>query len=196
MDSSRSSQVPMMQECLLDTAPTETPSGGLAFDTVFEQQLAYVWNSLRRLGVPPRDVEDLAHDVFLKVYGQFNRYEPGRPIRPWLFGFAARVASDYRRRARNRLEVLDSPAEPCDPEPSALEQLLSAEAMSTAEKLLEHIELGPRAVFILHELDECTIPEVARALGIPIPTAYSRLRLARKQFSLALERLGRRGGER
>ncbi len=179
-----------------ETVPLERGQGRLEFSALFERELEYVWNSLRRLGVPPRDIEDLAHDVFFKVYQQLDRYEPGRPIRPWLFGFAARVASDYRRRARNRFEILDAPSEPHDPLPSALEQLVNAEALAMAESILQQLALAPRAVFILHELDGCPIPEVALALGIPVPTAYSRLRLARQQFSASLNRLRLRGGVR
>ena len=183
-----------MESSLLKSDPPERRSSRLDFSAVFEQELGYVWNSLRRLGVPPRDIEDLAHDVFLKVFRRFDRYEPGRPIRPWLFGFAARVASDYRRRACNRREILESTAEPCDPLPTALEHLVNLEALRMAEAALQRIDLAPRAVFILHELDGCPIPEAAQVLGIPVPTAYSRLRLARKQFSAALRRLSRRGG--
>jgi RNA polymerase sigma-70 factor, ECF subfamily len=183
-----------MESNVLESAPPEGRSSTVDFRTVFEEELEYVWNSLRRLGVPPRDIEDVAHDVLLQVYRQLDRYDPGRPIRPWLFGFAFRVASDYRRLARNRLEILDAAAEPRDPLPSALDQLVNAEAMDMAQAVLESIDIAPRAVFILHELDECPIPEVARVLGIPVPTAYSRLRLARKQFSASLERRRRRRG--
>jgi RNA polymerase sigma-70 factor, ECF subfamily len=184
----------MMESHVLGSAPAERRSSTVDFRNVFERELDYVWNSLRRLGVPPRDIEDLAHDVFLQVFRQLDRYEPARPIRPWLFGFAARIASDYRRRARNRLEILGLSTEPPDPRPNALDRLANAEAAALAEAVLERIDLGPRSVFILHELDDCPVPEIARALGIPIPTAYSRLRIARKQFSVAVDRLRRRGG--
>ena len=58
------------------------------FEAVFEAELGYVWTSLRRLGVQPRDLEDVAHEVFLKAYGSFSSYDSNRPIRPWLFAFA------------------------------------------------------------------------------------------------------------
>ena len=139
-----------MESHVLGSAPPEGRSSTVDFRTLFEQQLDYVWNSLRRLGVPPRDIEDLAHDVFLQVFRQLGCYEPTRPIRPWLFGFAVRVASDYRRRARNRFEILDLATEPEDSRPSALDRLVNAEAIATAEAILERIDLGPRSVFILH----------------------------------------------
>jgi DNA-directed RNA polymerase specialized sigma24 family protein len=51
-------------------------------------------------------------------------------------------------------------------------------------------EVGPlkREVFVLAELEEMTTPEIAEAVGIPLNTAYSRLRVARQEFSEALAR--------
>jgi RNA polymerase sigma-70 factor, ECF subfamily len=193
MDSTRPSQIGLMDCEATNSSPPDEPPEGVEFRSLFEEHLDYVWNSLRRLGVPPRDIEDLAHDVFLKVYVQLDRYEPRRPIRPWLFGFAFRVASDYRRLARNRLELLDVPVERSASDPNPLEHLEAAEAMILAEAIVGRIDLLPRAVFILHELDECPIPEIAEVFGIPVATAYSRLRLARKQFSQAVDRQIRRG---
>ena len=67
------------------------------FRRIFDAELGYVWGTLRRLGVGPADVEDVAHDVFLQVYDKLAVYDRTRPLRPWLFGFAFRAASGYRR---------------------------------------------------------------------------------------------------
>ncbi len=54
---------------------------------------------------------------------------------------------------------------------------------------LDEIELSRRAVFVLHELDGFTCEEIARTLEIPIGTTYSRLRLARQDFTATMNRL-------
>ena len=54
--------------------------------------------------------------------------------------------------------------------------------------------LAHRAVLILHDMDEASVPEIAVALGIGLNTAYSRLRLGRDAFRLALGRNIARGG--
>jgi RNA polymerase sigma-70 factor, ECF subfamily len=167
------------------------------FDTLFETEFNYVWNSLRRLGVPRRDLEDLTHDVFLRVIRQWARYDRSRPIRPWLFAFAVRVASDYRRLARHRVEFFDIDPDydtSVAPTPSALDRMLCIESLSFAQRALDSLDLERRAVFILHELDGYNMPDVARALGIPLNTAYSRLRLAREQFNVTFARLQVRRG--
>src|SRR5262245_45054218 len=93
------------------------------FRAVFEAELDYVFATLRRLGVPPRDLEDVAHEVFLRVHQRWNEYDPSRPLRPWLFAFALRLASDYRRLARHRRELFAEPDEPASAAPGADELL-------------------------------------------------------------------------
>lgn len=167
-----------------------------SFRAIFERDLGYVWTSLRRLGVPARDLEDLSHDVFFRVHQRLADYDRERPFRPWLFGFCFRVASDYRRRSANQRELLGAELEPTDPSPDALDRLVQAEAMSLAQLVLQSLELDRRAVFVMHDVDGVPVPEVAEALGIPLNTAYSRLRLARQQFSDSLQRERLRRGER
>jgi len=164
-----------------------------AFPELFAAHFDYVWHALRRLGVREADLEDVTHDVFLAVFRKLGEFDAARPLRPWLFGFAFRKASDYRELARHRFEVVSDNVERPDARPSALDHAMQSEALVAARAALATLELGRRAVFILHELDDCPMPEVACALGIPLNTAYSRLRLARAELALAVRRLRRRG---
>ena len=76
-----------------------------------------------------------------------------------------------------------------DSTPNADEQLQASEARSIVVAALQAIDEHRRAVFILHELDEQPMPEIAAALEIPLNTAYSRLRLARDEFRAAVARI-------
>lgn len=151
------------------------------FHTIFEAEYDYVWASLRRLGVPPRELEDLAHEVFLRIHHNLEKFDETRPLRPWLFAFAFRVASEHRRLRRNMWE--QPRADLDDAGPTALH---GAEARGEARDLV-HRALGvlsetTRPVFIMYEMDGFTMKEVAAALDLPLNTAYSRLRLAREAF--------------
>src|SRR5688500_8164340 len=77
--SSKAAKVP-------DTALPMDAGGAVTFEGVYRSEFAYVWQSLRRLGVAPSDLEDLAHDVFLKVHKALPTYDRARPLKPWLFG--------------------------------------------------------------------------------------------------------------
>lgn len=171
--------------------PTPTPD----FGSIFEEQLTYVWGSLRRLGVRHADLEDQAHEVFLRVHARLKDYDTARPIRPWLFAFVFRVASDYRRLALHRVEVLGASPEAVDPERPADLRIQAAEDRALLLAALDAVEIDRRAVLILHDIDEVPVPAIAEALGIPVGTAYSRLRLGREELATALRRLRKQRGD-
>ncbi len=174
--------------------PAEDPRG---FRNIFEREFDYVWLSLRRLGVHERDLEDVAQEVFVQVHKRLADYDPERPIRPWLFAFAFRCASsDWRRLARHRVELLGEHAEPPASAPGSEASLARAQDVVTLMGALEEIDLDRRAVFILFELDECPMKEIAERLGLPLFTAYSRLRVAREEFAAAARRLQAEEGGR
>jgi RNA polymerase sigma-70 factor (ECF subfamily) len=177
-----------------DCAPSDADTRA-RFRAVFEREFDYVWGSLRRLGVHARDLEDVAQEVFVQVHRRIDVYDPARPIRPWLFAFALRCASDWKRLARHRVEVLGVDREPAAATPRPDMVLEQAEDVRLVLCALEQIEIERRAVFILHDLDECPMREIAGSLGIPFNTGYSRLRAAREDFTAAVRRLrARRGG--
>lgn len=168
-------------------------TASLDFPTIFKSEFAWVWRTVRRLGAREADTEDLVHEVFVVFFRTQSDYDPARALRPWLFGIAFRVVSSHRRRASVRREVLDDPAEPPDSKPGAEQQLGKAEDNSLVLQALQMIPEERRVVFVLHELDEVAMPEVARTLQIPLNTGYSRLRIARQEFRDAV--LALRGKE-
>jgi RNA polymerase sigma-70 factor (ECF subfamily) len=166
------------------------------FTSVFAEQLGYVVRSLRRLGVPERDLEDVAHDTFIVVHRKLVEYDTSRPLRPFLFGIAYRVASDYRRRARHRYERLVDPPAPPQAASSPEQALDVAQHQRLVLAALQGLDPERCAVFVMMDIDSHAAPEVATALAIPLNTVYSRLRIARGEFAAAVQRLQHRGGRR
>lgn len=166
----------------------EEERGAISLADVFERHAAYVWSSLRRLGVPEADAEDLLADVFLQVHRQLATYDAARPIRPWLFGFAFRIASQHRRSARQKHERLVE-VDVEDPAPGPHDEAVRAEDRALLLEAMEGVELDRRAVLVLFEIDEVPMKEVAASLDIPVNTAWSRLRLAREELAAAVKRI-------
>jgi len=177
-------------------APEPPPSPG-AHDAalvaqVYESECGYVWNNLRRLGVHERDLEDVVHEVFLVFYRRLAAFDTARPVRPWLYGICARVASDYRGSARYRREVLEAePPEPWDSPPLPDENLAQKRERALVMAALDALEMNARIVFVMHDIAGHTIAEAASSLDLPMSTLYSRLRVARKQFEVAVKRIRR-----
>jgi len=156
---------------------------------LYKQEFGYAWRTLRRLGVREGDLPDLAHDFFIVVYRHLADYDPSRPVRPWLFGIAFRVVSDYRRSARIARETLGDAPDVVDRSPPVDEQIAERQAREAVMRALDELDLDRRAVLVMHDLEGQPVPEIAAALMIPVPTAYSRLRLAREDLAAAIKRL-------
>jgi RNA polymerase sigma-70 factor, ECF subfamily len=175
--------------------PLPQSDRNVAFSALFRTEFSYVWSSLRRCGVSPRDTDDVAHEVFIKVYEKLPDYDTSRPIKPWLFGFAYRAASDYRKLARHRIEQLGHEGREAVEAPNGDSALEQREDAALVEEALEAIDLERRAVLVAYELDETPMKEIADALEIPLHTGYSRLRVAREEFAAAVRRIRLQRGE-
>ncbi len=162
----------------------------VVFRALFSENFGFVWNVLRRLGVAEADREDLANEVFFRVYKAIGTYDSARPARPWLCAFAARVASEHRRLARHRAEILGEQPDAAAPSSAPENALDRARQRELLAEALDTLDADRRSVFVLHDLEELTTAEVAQALGIPDGTVSSRLRSARADVAAAARRLG------
>jgi RNA polymerase sigma-70 factor (ECF subfamily) len=152
------------------------------------EQLAAVWRLLRRLGVPVSDLDDAAQQVLLVVTERRADILPDKE-RAFVFGTALRVARTMLREPRLRtVELHDDVALADDVAP--IEELLDRHtARRILDQLLEQMSFDYRAVFVLFEIEELSLSEIAQALDIPRGTAASRLRRARVQFEGLLTRV-------
>jgi RNA polymerase sigma-70 factor (ECF subfamily) len=153
---------------------------------LYREHAAFVWRTLRRLGIPDADVDDAAHEVFMVAFRKRDTLWDRRYARSWLFGIARRVARHTRRTLDRRPAPLDRAVSTADGPES---QVARAQAVELARTALDGMDVRRRAVFVLSELEELSAPEVAAALSIPVNTVYSRLRKARAEFEQAIARL-------
>jgi RNA polymerase sigma-70 factor (ECF subfamily) len=150
-----------------------------SFDAIYAREFEYVWRTLGRLGVASSDIADAAHDVFVVLYKKRGELDPARPVRPLLFGIARRIAAITRRKQRPEADA-DADLVVAAPPHAERDMLWQA---------LAGLDDDRRAVFILHDLEGHTGPEIAALLEIPVNTVHSRLRLARADLVAALQRL-------
>lgn len=168
------------------------------FASVYRLNFAYVFRTLRRLGVRPAELNDATQETFMVVLRRLDDYEPERPIEPWLFGIAFRVAAaQRRRRARRIIEVFSRPEDVADDDSLGPESSFAdRQARGLVLEGLEALNLDRRAVFVMHDIDGQSVPEIARALDVPLNTVYSRLRVAREEFFARIQKLRRRRGQK
>ncbi len=157
-----------------------------AFEAVYRAHFRFVWRSLCRLGVPDRDLADAVQEVFVVVHKKLVEFDAQSRVTTWLYAIALRVASDRRRRASERHEVLGDAAERTSAASTDSSELADRRAL--LEKVLAALPLEQRAVFTLFELEGLDGEEIGRLLAIPVATVHSRLRLAREGFRRAVSR--------
>jgi RNA polymerase sigma-70 factor, ECF subfamily len=189
---------PTLEPLAVPTRPlTSAPEARARnFRALYEAHLDFVWRNLCRLGVYASDVEDRTQEVFVVAHRRFDDFEDrGHGPRAWLFQIVLRVASDARRHRRRHPEDPDGgdATARASVDPSQADAVERREAISQLDAALETIDVGRRAVLVLHEIEEMTAPEIAQVLAIPLNTVYSRLRVARAELE---EALARQGGER
>ena len=161
---------------------TDVDCPPITIEALFSTHAGFVWRSLRRFGVIESDLEDQTQEVFLVAHRRLVEWDGEHP-RAWLYAIARRCAAAYRRRSHRRheqpVEVLPDSRDPRDPSARAEVDLL--------RRVLDSLDEDKRAVFLLYEVEEMSMREVAEALQCPLQTAYTRLQGARRELMRALE---------
>jgi len=171
--------------------PSRQPEPGGECIHTFEQELDYLYGTLRRLGAPPADIDDLLQDIFVVLYRNWSTLDLTRPLRPWLFGVAFRVVRAHRRRrARESPWSGLDPEDPCDGPDRMLEGQQSLAVLWAA---LELIPSARRSVVMKHDLEGLEIVEIAQQLSMTKFGVYARLYKGRKELASAVRRLLREG---
>jgi RNA polymerase sigma-70 factor, ECF subfamily len=155
---------------------------------VFRAEGAFVLRVLRRLGVPESDLEDAGQDVFLIVHRKLGSFDGRSSLRAWLFGIASRVALARRRRAYVRHEQSRPDLDPVVDGAGQTDESTRLDARTLLIRALDKLDDDKRAAFVLYELEGFSMPEVSVAVGCPLQTAYSRVRVARQTVKADMER--------
>jgi RNA polymerase sigma-70 factor (ECF subfamily) len=163
-----------------------------SFVDLYEEHMPFVWNGVRRLGVPESAVEDVVQEVFLVVHRKLGDFEGRSSMRTWLFGIAIRVVRRYRRTQRSRgMSMTDSSDVDSFADAAGSSPQQSAERGQMIDmlyRLLDELDDDKREVLVLSELEQMTAPEIAEVTGANVNTVYWRLRTARQEFERRVAR--------
>ena len=143
-----------------------------------------LWRFLRRLGIADGDIDDAVQEVVLVLARKLDQVEVGSE-RAFVLSTAFRVASGFRRATRRRREVDDGAIEGFESPELSPEALAEKQRLRVIlQRVLNQLPLELRVVFVLYELEELTMADIAATLALPPGTVASRLRRSREQFQL------------
>ncbi len=148
------------------------------FRAFYRAHYGFVWAAVRRLGVPPALVDDAAQDTFVVAYRRRGEFR-APSARPWLYGIARGVASNYRRTAHRVDRKRRAIAHASVATTRTREPVL---ALHDLERFLCSLPTRDRELFVLSEVEGFTGPELADALGCNTRAAYRRVSTLRKRF--------------
>lgn len=156
------------------------------FREVFGAHVDYVWRTVRHMGVPRSDVPDVVQEVFIVVHRRLPDWEPRHPIRTWLYTICRHQARDRGMRAHVRRERTTDALPEVALVSTPHDELAATRALEQLHAALSGIDREQQEVFLMYELEGLSMEDIAQAMGCPIKTAYSRLRLARAHLARAL----------
>jgi len=157
-----------------------------AADIVVEYA-SFVWRALVHLGVGENQLNDVSQEVFLVATRKLEEFEGRSSVRTWLYGICRNLAADARRRQAQAPELMDELPETIMM-PAQEGALWAKRAHAQLVRALGTLADEPRLVFILFEIEQLTMEEIARATGAPLRTCYSRLESAREHVRAELRR--------
>jgi RNA polymerase sigma-70 factor (ECF subfamily) len=154
-----------------------------ALGVLFDRYVDDVRRFLLRLGVRSPDVDDLAQATFLDVLHAAASFD-GRPsARNWLFGLASiRVRRHRRSLTRIARDLVAWGHEVLPPQETPSQSFERREAAASAVRALGRLSERKRDVFVMVVLEGMSGEEVARILGIPVATVWTRLHHARREL--------------
>jgi RNA polymerase sigma-70 factor (ECF subfamily) len=163
--------------------------------TLMREHAGFVWRVLRHHGVREDQIEDASQEVFLVVFRRLAEFEGRSSLRTWIYGICRHVAWAVQRKASERREVATgAPPDNIAP-PSQDTELWVKQAHVQLQAALETLGEEQRTVFVLYEIEELSIEEIAQAVGARASTCYSRLYAARSKVQALMRRQERAAGE-
>jgi RNA polymerase sigma-70 factor (ECF subfamily) len=163
-----------------------------AFEVLYARHKGALFRYCLRHCPERSTAEETFQDVWMRVIGARQRYEPRAKFSTWLYRIARnRVIDRYRGANPGRFQSLDDDSESmtepvANPTSEPQRRLESSRQVARLEELLAALPVEQRDVFLLHQEAGLGLDEIAELAGVGRETAKSRLRYALRKLRAAL----------
>lgn len=136
------------------------------------------------------DALDVTQDALIRLLSTLHRFDPKRPVKPWLYRIVRNLVIDLRRRQRvRRHDSLDERNEDGGPKLQPVDPTADPEDDAARTQLRRHLwealadlTQPHREILVLRDYHDLSYREIAETLDVPIGTVMSRLHAARRQL--------------
>jgi RNA polymerase sigma-70 factor (ECF subfamily) len=189
---------------MLDSDLVSRAAGGdpAAFQALVERHRSMVYRVAYQFAGNHYDAEDIAQEVFIKVYRSLDRFRQDAQLSSWLYRIVMNACIDHRRRQmpaavapfgeEAELRLLNTPEERPGPEDRAY----AGELGQVLETEIGRLPQGQRIVFIMRHHQGLKLTEIADALGLAEGTVKRQLHAAVHRLRDALSTANVVAGER
>jgi RNA polymerase sigma-70 factor (ECF subfamily) len=173
-----------------DQAAVEAARSGdqEAFGELVRRYQGLVAGVAWRYGTRREEIEDIVSEVFIKMYGNLDRFRPTHRFSSWLYRLAANHVIDHHRRNRKERGRVEMPEQIASPQQPAVEGMESDERSRLLRAALDQLPGKYREPLLLVYLEGMKIEEVARVLALPTGTVKTRLMRGRTALGKLLAR--------
>jgi RNA polymerase sigma factor (sigma-70 family) len=155
-----------------------------AQEAIVKQFSGMVFRLISRFFRSREDVEDLAQDVFLKLFTRIDQVRPDENFSGWLARVTVNTCYDELRKTRRRKTAMETYGPQPFSEPSVAP--VEADNFGKARVALQNLDPKLRIPLILKEVEELSIEEIARTMGLTQTNVKVRLFRARKKLAAIL----------
>jgi RNA polymerase sigma factor (sigma-70 family) len=167
----------------------------LSFEQVVRDHQAMVFRTLMRLTGSRENLEDLAQEVFLRLYKALPNFRGESLVTTYLYRITVNVAqNEWKRRKRSDRPLVSISDEKSvweerleHPDRNAEQQLEEREFKLKVEEQLGRLSGVERSVLVLYHQEERSYEQIAEALGMPIGTVRTHLHRGRKKLREGLQ---------
>jgi RNA polymerase sigma-70 factor (ECF subfamily) len=173
-----------------------------AFQALVERHRSMVYRIAYQFAGNHHDAEDIAQEVFIKVYRSLDRFRQDAQLTSWMYRIVMNACIDHRRRQRPAVtapfgeeaeqRMLNTPEERPDPE----ERAYAGELGQVLESEIGRLPNGQRVVFVMRHHQGMKLSEIAAALGLAEGTVKRQLHAAVHRLRQALTQANVTAGER
>ena len=162
-----------------------------AFPALLAAYRRPVYSYLVHAGVAAADRDDVFQSIFLNIHVAAGRYQPARPLAPWLFTIVANAARNYLRGRRidHASSPVDQSPDLADPNPDPERVTEARQTVAWLVGAMAALPQAQREVLVLTTVVGLAQRDVSESLNLPLNTVKTHLRRARLALVEAFARL-------
>jgi RNA polymerase sigma factor (sigma-70 family) len=172
------------------------PAADLSFEQIVRDHQVMVFSTLIRLTGSREHIDDLAQEVFLRLYRALPAFRGESLLTTYLYRIIANVAQDeWKRRRRDDRPLVSLTEDEADwedrlphPSPDAEQQFAARQFRYSVEQELQQLSPVERTVLVLYHQEERSYEQIAQSLKLPIGTVRTHLHRGRKKLREGIQR--------